>query len=55
LLLGGAQDPIRNVPGIAARMSPLVPQLKVRIFPERGHVLVNMAGEVTAFLREGRS
>jgi pimeloyl-ACP methyl ester carboxylesterase len=55
LLLGGAQDPIRNVPGIAARMSPLVPQLKVRIFPERGHVLINMAGEVTAFLREGRS
>jgi pimeloyl-ACP methyl ester carboxylesterase len=55
LLLGGAQDRIRNVAGIAARMSPLVPHLKVRIFPDRGHVLVNTSEVVSGFLREGRS
>jgi pimeloyl-ACP methyl ester carboxylesterase len=55
LLLGGALDRIRNVAGIAARMSPLVPHLKVRIFPDRGHVLVNTSEVVSGFLREGRS
>jgi pimeloyl-ACP methyl ester carboxylesterase len=55
LLLGGAQDQIRDVVGIAARMRPRVPQFKVRIFPERGHVLVNTSEVVNEFLREGRS
>jgi pimeloyl-ACP methyl ester carboxylesterase len=50
LLVGGSQDPIRNVSGIAARITPLVPQLKTQIFPDRGHVLVNISGEIIPFL-----
>jgi len=51
LLMGGAQDPLRNVEKISARLSQLQPQLVTRILPNRGHVLVNIAEQIIPFLR----
>ncbi len=50
LLLGGAQDNIRDVSKISARMSKNLPHLKTYIFPDRGHVLVDTARQVIPFL-----
>jgi pimeloyl-ACP methyl ester carboxylesterase len=50
LLLGGAKDRIRNVEKIAARLKDLLPHTISRIYPERGHVLVNVTDQVIPFL-----
>lgn len=51
LLLGGTQDPIRNIETLSARLNQLQPQLITRILPNRGHVLVNMAEQIIPFLQ----
>jgi pimeloyl-ACP methyl ester carboxylesterase len=50
LLLGGAHDNIRDVYKISERMRKILPDLKTEIFPDRGHVLVNTAGQIIPFL-----
>jgi pimeloyl-ACP methyl ester carboxylesterase len=53
LLLGGAQDSIRNVEKIAVRLGRLHPGLLTHIYPDRGHVLVNVSEQVVPFLQSG--
>jgi pimeloyl-ACP methyl ester carboxylesterase len=51
LLVGGKQDVIRDVGKIAARLKSQVPDLTATIYPDRGHVLVNLAGQIISFLQ----
>lgn len=53
LLLGGAQDAIRDSEKIAARMQQLVPQLTATIIPQAGHVLLNTTDHIIPFLATG--
>lgn len=50
LLLGGAQDVIRDAEKIAARMRQLVPHLTATIIPEAGHVLLDTTAPILSFL-----
>jgi pimeloyl-ACP methyl ester carboxylesterase len=50
LLLGGAQDALRDLERIAARLEKLVPHLSVIILPVAGHVLYTTAGRIKPFL-----
>jgi pimeloyl-ACP methyl ester carboxylesterase len=50
LLLGGAQDALRDLDKIAARMEKLVPHLRVIILPEAGHVLYSTTCQIMPFL-----
>ena len=50
LLVGGKLDAIRDVTAIELRLNQHLPQLKSRIYPDRGHVLVNIAGDILPFL-----
>lgn len=50
LLLGGAQDIIRDSQKIAARMEKLVPHLTATIYPNAGHVLLDTTARITSFL-----
>ena len=50
LLIGGAQDSIRDVQGIAARMEKLLPQFEAVIIPDAGHVLLNTPEHTLPFL-----
>jgi pimeloyl-ACP methyl ester carboxylesterase len=51
LLLGGAQDAVRNAAKISARLTKLHPDVTTAIIPDRGHVLINVTGEVIPFLK----
>jgi pimeloyl-ACP methyl ester carboxylesterase len=53
LLLGGAKDVIRDVNKISARLEGLLPRLRSQIYPEKGHVLINLADRIIPFLRSG--
>jgi pimeloyl-ACP methyl ester carboxylesterase len=50
LVLGGAQDALRDMDKIAARFRANVPHLDVEIIPGGGHALIQTAGRVLAFL-----
>jgi pimeloyl-ACP methyl ester carboxylesterase len=50
LLLGGAKDAIRDVARASQRLARFCPGLVTRIFPDRGHVLINTAETVVSFL-----
>ena len=52
LLLGGAQDSLRDVEKIAARLRKLLPDLMTHIFSDAGHALIDTAGWVIPFLEE---
>lgn len=52
LLLGGAEDAIRPMDGVAARMQKLTPQTEVELIPGTGHVLINISERVIPFLRK---
>lgn len=52
LLLGGAQDALLDMPGTAARLQSILPDLSVHIRPEAGHAILDTAGEVMAFLQQ---
>ena len=50
LLLGGAEDALRNIEKIAARLRKFVLQLEVVILPGVGHAVVNTAEHIRSFL-----
>jgi pimeloyl-ACP methyl ester carboxylesterase len=50
-LLGGTEDALIPVEGVAARMQELVPKLDVKLIPGIGHALINMTGYVMPWLR----
>jgi pimeloyl-ACP methyl ester carboxylesterase len=50
LLLGGKLDPLRDPDKIAARLNKFLPDLTVKIYLDKGHVLVNTAAEILPFL-----
>ena len=50
LLVLGARDPIVDSVKTALRMASLLPQLKVSILPDAGHVLVGLAGDIAPFI-----
>jgi pimeloyl-ACP methyl ester carboxylesterase len=50
LLVAGAKDPLVDTPKTAARLRRLLPNVRVDILPEAGHVLANMADRVLPFL-----
>jgi pimeloyl-ACP methyl ester carboxylesterase len=50
LFIGGAQDVLFNMDAAARRMQKLVPQVKVVIIPDMGHVLINLSGQITPYL-----
>ena len=52
LLLGGRRDALRDNAKIAARLSPILPNLQVTILPEGGHALLNTKGYVMEFLQQ---
>jgi pimeloyl-ACP methyl ester carboxylesterase len=52
LLLGGGRDALRDNEKIAARLTPLLPNLQVTILPEGGHALLNTKGYVMEFLQQ---
>jgi pimeloyl-ACP methyl ester carboxylesterase len=49
-LLGGGQDALFDLEGIATRLRKCVPHLSVMIIPEGGHALLNTTGHVMRFL-----
>ncbi len=49
LLVGGKHDIIRDTDKIASRLKKLIPDLAVKIYPDKGHVLANLAGEIMPF------
>ncbi len=55
LLLGGSQDALRDLNGIAARLRQHLPQLTVTILPGAGHALLNTVGPAMAFLAQTTS
>jgi pimeloyl-ACP methyl ester carboxylesterase len=50
LLIGGTQDPLRDMDKIAARLGHFVPGLEVSIIPGAGHVLPPTTERVLSFL-----
>lgn len=50
LLIGGAQDALRDNERIAARLRPLLPHLQVHILPDAGHTLTDTTGIALPFL-----
>jgi pimeloyl-ACP methyl ester carboxylesterase len=50
MLISGKLDPIRSGEKIAARLQIFLPDLSFKLYPEKGHVLVNLAGEISRFL-----
>jgi pimeloyl-ACP methyl ester carboxylesterase len=50
LFVGGAQDVLVNTHSAAERMQKLVPQIKIMIFPDMGHALVNLSEQILPFL-----
>ena len=50
LLVAGARDALMPTEQIAIRLQHLAPQTSVRILPEAGHVLHNLAREIIPFL-----
>lgn len=53
LLLGGAQDALRDTAQIAERLRALAPRLSVVIIPEAGHAVVNTRAHIMPFLANG--
>jgi pimeloyl-ACP methyl ester carboxylesterase len=51
LLLGGKQDVVQNVEKIARRMSQFAPNLDIKIYPHKGHVLTNVTDDIISFLK----
>lgn len=49
-LLGGAEDAMRDMEKIAARLAQFAPRLTVKIVPEAGHALLDTAGPILSFL-----
>ncbi|MBN1190546.1 MAG: alpha/beta hydrolase [Dehalococcoidales bacterium] len=54
MLITGSKDPIQNTARVAARLKRLVPSLNHRLFPEKGHVLINLSGEIIPFLLDNK-
>lgn len=52
LFLAGEKDVLLNTPKTAERLQKLLPELTVKIFEEDGHVTINTASQVVAFLKE---
>lgn len=52
LLVGGVQDALLDMPGTAARLERILPDITVRIRPKAGHAVLNTAEEVMTFLRQ---
>jgi pimeloyl-ACP methyl ester carboxylesterase len=52
LLVGGKQDIIRDVDKIATRLRNIIPELTMKMYPDKGHVLANLAAEIVPFLRD---
>ncbi len=50
LLVGGLKDVIQDVEKIARRLKKLVPGLSARIYPDKGHVLTDLAPDILPFL-----
>ncbi|MFC2032684.1 alpha/beta fold hydrolase [Chloroflexota bacterium] len=50
LLIAGELDAVIPSNKVAERMTRLVPNVTVKILPEMGHVLYNLAAEITSFL-----
>jgi pimeloyl-ACP methyl ester carboxylesterase len=50
MLVGGRRDSVQDMPGLARRMKQLLPNLTVMIYPDRGHVLSSLAGDIIPFL-----
>lgn len=50
LLVIGDQDALTPTDRVAARLRRLLPHLTVRLLPDAGHALVNLAGEILPFL-----
>jgi pimeloyl-ACP methyl ester carboxylesterase len=50
LVLGGAQDALRDMDKIGARLQELLPHAQVTILPEGGHALLNTTEHVLSFL-----
>ena len=50
LFLGGALDSFFNTEKSAKRLRALLNNVKVKIFPDKGHLLMNMQSEVIPFL-----
>ncbi|MEO8613086.1 MAG: alpha/beta hydrolase [Chloroflexota bacterium] len=55
LLIGGTDDPMRDLDSIAARLQTFVPNLKVDIIPGAGHVVLNTIERIMTFLNMERS
>jgi pimeloyl-ACP methyl ester carboxylesterase len=55
LLIGGQQDAIRDVEKIAQRLARSLPALTVKMYPEMGHVLVNLNKDILPFLKSERT
>lgn len=53
LLVGGAQDKMRDLGKIAARLGMFVPHLEVTIFPDAGHIVLYTVERIMAFLGKG--
>jgi pimeloyl-ACP methyl ester carboxylesterase len=49
--IGGRQDNIQNVVKVEERLKRLVPHLYSKIYPDRGHVLINQADIILPFLQ----
>lgn len=49
-LLGGAEDALRDMEKIAARLEQFAPCLSAKIVPEAGHALLDTAAPILAFL-----
>lgn len=52
ILLGGVRDPIQNNTRIKERLEKLLPHFKADIYPDKGHVLINLSQTIIPFLRE---
>ena len=50
LFFGGGKDPLINIPRSVKRLARLAPQADIRILPDKAHTLINLGGEMAAFL-----
>jgi pimeloyl-ACP methyl ester carboxylesterase len=55
LLLGGTDDPMRDLDKIAARLQKFVPHLRVNIISGAGHIVLNTAEPIMTFLKAENS
>jgi pimeloyl-ACP methyl ester carboxylesterase len=55
LFIGGEQDPIQNNLKIANRLKMFLPDLTLKLFPDKGHVLIDATDIIIPFLKNDSS